>query len=203
MIAFMFDKGLEGDEMASREGIQEVGSYEGMRFSRPNGPEIFDYDSVVESEVFEIGQQPGASRILSFSDHLVEAASTKNIIPFSRVSSAAPSRVHSRVSQRRRSSGSKVSSGKRGVNLAFEAAYNHVIVVVSIAILAIALVVSIVASFTGAGVAKTTYVVQPGDTIYSIAARFADGGSVSQLEYRLMQEVRGTVIVPGQSLTVG
>jgi predicted Zn-dependent protease len=57
---------------------------------------------------------------------------------------------------------------------------------------------------TIAGAAPTTgqeYVVRPGDTIASIAAR-VDGSNVTGMARRLASEAGSTVVVPGEHLLI-
>ena len=49
---------------------------------------------------------------------------------------------------------------------------------------------------------QQVYVVKPGDTLWSIAGRFAGNGNVSALEYRLYNEVGSTNIQPGQEIRI-
>ncbi|MDA8103141.1 MAG: LysM domain-containing protein [Nitrospiraceae bacterium] len=49
---------------------------------------------------------------------------------------------------------------------------------------------------------QQVYVVKPGDTLWSIAGRFAGNGNVSALEYRLYSEVGSTNIQPGQEIRI-
>ena len=198
----MFDKGLEDSEMASREGVHELEVYRWSHSSRDERPNVFDYESFSEASIPIAGFEE--AKVISFSDHLKEAASTAKIIPFiAAPPSTSAFRRARRSARRSKSTYNRQIDQKRGVNLAFENAYNHLVVVISITILSIALLVVIASSFGGVASSKVSYVVQPGDTIYSIASHFANGGSVSQLEYQLMQEVHGTTIVPGQTIAVG
>ncbi len=50
--------------------------------------------------------------------------------------------------------------------------------------------------------AQQIYVVKPGDTLWSIASRFAGNGNVSSLEYRLYSELGTTSIRPGQEIRI-
>ena len=49
---------------------------------------------------------------------------------------------------------------------------------------------------------QQVYVVKPGDTLWSIASRFAGNGNVSALEYRLYTELGTTQIQPGQQVRI-
>ena len=188
--------------MASREGVHELEVYRWSHLPRDERPKVFDYESFREAITPIAGFEE--AKVISFSEHLKEAASTAKIIPFTTAASPSSGSKRARRSARiSKSTYKRQIDKKRGVNLTFENAYNHVVVVVSIAILAIALLVVVASSFGGVASSKVSYVVQSGDTIYSIASRFANGGSVSQVEYQLMQEVHGTTIVPGQTITVG
>ena len=51
-------------------------------------------------------------------------------------------------------------------------------------------------------VSNTVYTVKSGDTIWSIATRFANGGSVSALEYRLLEETGTTSLTPGEEIRI-
>ena len=189
--------------MASREGVHGFSSYEGFS-ATSSERQPFDYDSFYDIGSSVVDQSDVGCDILSFADHLKIASWSAKVIPFpsgQRGSSTNVDRTRSRASRSARTS--RVRSENRRFNSAFESAYNHVVVIVSLSLLLVALLVVVANSFTGVNVSKTSYVVQPGDTIYSIASRFSNGGSVNQLEYQLMQEVHGTVIVPGQTLTIG
>ncbi len=203
MIAFMFDKGLEGDEMTPRDGIQRVSSLDSFN-SSSDSILPFDYEADF-GNLDDNSLIDGADgRVISFAEHLERASSPQNVIAFPRDRrSVAIGRGRSVRFGASIASSRDIRRTERKVNFAFEAAYNHIVVVISVALLAIALLVVVANSLSGSKVSKTVYVVQPGDTIYSIASRFADGGSVSQLEFQLMQEAHGAVIVPGQTLTVG
>ena len=55
----------------------------------------------------------------------------------------------------------------------------------------------------GAGCPGTReYVAAPGDTVWSIAVRFAHGGDPRPLVERLEAEIDGSVLQPGQRLAV-
>ena len=54
----------------------------------------------------------------------------------------------------------------------------------------------------GSAVAVRTYVVQPGDTLWSIAARMSGGSDPRPLVARLEQETNGGLIEPGEQLRV-
>ncbi len=51
-------------------------------------------------------------------------------------------------------------------------------------------------------VSNTLYTVRSGDTIWSIATRFANGGNVSALEYRLFEETGTTSLTPGEKIRI-
>ena len=51
-------------------------------------------------------------------------------------------------------------------------------------------------------VANTLYTVRPGDTIWSIASRFAGNGDVSHLEYRIYNQLGTTSLVAGEKFVL-
>ncbi len=51
-------------------------------------------------------------------------------------------------------------------------------------------------------VANSIYSVKPGDTVWSISSRFANGGDISALEYRIVRELGTTTIVPGEKIRI-
>ena len=49
---------------------------------------------------------------------------------------------------------------------------------------------------------QQVYVVKPGDTLWSIASRFAGNGNVSALEYKLYSELGTTQLQPGEQVRI-
>lgn len=51
--------------------------------------------------------------------------------------------------------------------------------------------------------AQHTYIVKPGDTVFSIAQRFDHGGNLEAYEYRILQSLGGaTTIYPGEEISL-
>ncbi|MGC8464812.1 MAG: LysM peptidoglycan-binding domain-containing protein [Acidimicrobiales bacterium] len=51
--------------------------------------------------------------------------------------------------------------------------------------------------------AQHTYIVKPGDTVFSIAQRFDHGGNIETYEYRILQSLGGaTTIYPGEEISL-
>ncbi len=59
-----------------------------------------------------------------------------------------------------------------------------------------------VPAFAAVGQAKVTYVVQPGDTVGSIAVRFDDGASPRPLIEALEAEIGSDIVVPGEHVAI-